>query len=157
MSQWAWACAVALGITSGPVGAQETNVAPATVRACLDATRPVDRGPPACAGQAARECQERPGGDTTLGITECLMAETAVWDTLMQAALARQQGTLGTPALVAQLTAAQTAWATYRDTQCGLIYGIWIDGSIRTIMAADCQLVMTAQRAVELHHLGGME
>ena len=157
MRQWAWVCAVALAVMTGPAVAQDLHVAPATVRACLDATRPVDRGPPACAGDAARECQASPGGDTTLGITECLMAETAFWNTLMQAALARQQGTLGTPALIAQLTAAQTAWGAYRDAQCGLIYGIWIDGSIRTIMAADCQLVMTAQRAVDLRHLGGME
>lgn len=158
MRQWAWACAFALAVTSGPAVAQDLHLDPATVQACLDATRPVDRLP-ACAGKAARECQARPDGDTTLGITECLMAETAVWGDLMRAALAEQAETLGRndPKLVPQLDATQTAWAAYRDAQCGLIYGIWIDGSIRTIMAADCQLVMTAQRAVDLRHLGAME
>lgn len=134
------------------------QVDPAQVQACLDAARPVDRSPD-CAGDAARACQARPGGETTLGVTECLMAETAVWDDLMRAALSDQAETLARQdaSLPPQLEAAQAAWAAYRDAQCGLVYAIWMEGSIRTILAADCHLAKTAQRAVELRHLGGME
>lgn len=160
MRHWALPLAVALAALPGTTGAQEPLIGPAPVRACLEAARPHDRGAPACAGAAARACQQRPGGDTTLGITDCLMAETAIWDDLMQAELARQTAILraaGGDGLVAQLTASQHAWAAYRDAQCGLVYGIWRDGSIRTIMAGECQLSITARRAVELRHLGGME
>jgi uncharacterized protein YecT (DUF1311 family) len=137
----------------------QAQVDPAQVQACFDAARPTDEGVPACASEAARACQARPGGHTTLGISECLLAETAVWGELMRAALARQAQTLGRtdPNLKSQLTAAQTAWAAYRDAECGLRYAIWIEGSIRTIIAADCHLNKTAQRAVELRLLGGGE
>lgn len=155
-----------IGLSSlpGAVLAQNgAQVAPATVRACFDAARPADRGAPACAGEAARACQALPGGQTTLGITECLMAEAAVWGDLMRAALTRQAAALATagpdqaPDLARQLDAAQTAWAAYRDAQCGLVYAIWLDGSIRTIMAGACHLRMLAARAVELRFLGEME
>lgn len=152
--------AVALAVMSGPVVAQQgVQLDPEAVRACAQTARAVDRGAPACAGEAARACQARPGGGTTLGTTECLMAETAVWGDLMQAALADQAQRLGQqdPALVPQLNAAQKAWIAYRDAECGLRYGIWIEGSIRTIIAADCHLIKTAQRAIEVRFLGSME
>ncbi|MGF6860390.1 uncharacterized protein YecT (DUF1311 family) [Rhodobacteraceae bacterium MBR-64] len=164
MKRWLQAFAVMLSTLPGAAMAQQgaygqAQVDPAPVRACYQAARPADRGVPACAGDAARACQARPGGDTTLGISECLMAETAVWDDLMRGALAQQAQTLGQndPALPPQLTAAQNDWAAYRDADCGLRYAIWLTGSIRTIIAADCHLAKTAQRAVELRYLGGAE
>lgn len=137
----------------------QAQVDPATVQACYQAARPTDRGAPACAGEAARACQDRPGGDTTLGISECLLAETFVWGDLMRTALAQQAQTLGRAdaGLPKQLAVAQNAWAAFRDADCGLRYGIWLDGSIRTIIAADCHLTKTAQRAVEVRYLGGGE
>lgn len=148
---------LAMGL-AWPAGAQEAMVEAEVVRACHDGARAGDLSP-ACVGAAAAACQARPGGETTIGIAACLMAETAVWADLMQAAYDRQAGALaGAPGdLVAQLAAAQAAWEVYREAECGLRYGYWIDGSIRTIVAADCRLKKTAARALELHDLGAME
>lgn len=112
-----------------------------------------------CVGDAARACQALPGGDTTLGITECLMAETRLWEEVMQAEYARQAEELAAlpGELPAQLAATQAAWRSYRDAECGLRYAYWIDGSIRTIVAGDCHLRKTAARAQELRDLGAME
>ncbi len=131
----------------------------AQVRACLEAA-PRGEGAPGCAGDAARACQALPGGQTTLGITECLMAETRAWEALMAEALERQAGALGREgdgALAGQLHETQRHWAAYKDAECGLRYAIWIAGSIRMIIAGDCHLQKTAARALELHHLGSME
>lgn len=130
----------------------------ALVRACHAGAGLGETRPP-CIGTAATACQALPGGDTTLGIAECLMAETAAWAELMQAAYDRQAEALGgrDRALVAQLANAQEAWGAYRDAECGLRYGYWIEGSIRTIMAAACHLEKTAARTKELRDLGAME
>lgn len=88
------------------------------------------------------------------------MAEAGIWDDLLNTyykgarALLLQQG--GT-ALADQLLDAQRAWIAFRDADCGLIYTIWADGSIRTVLAADCQMRKTAQRALEMRDLGSMQ
>lgn len=130
----------------------------ALVRACHSGVALAEPYVP-CVGDAARACQALPGGDTTLGITECLMAETRVWEEVMLAEYERQAGELAAlpGELSAQLAATQTAWRSYRDAECGLRYALWIDGSIRTIVAADCHLRKTAARAQELRDLGAME
>lgn len=146
-------------LAAAPVIAQEAEVDGAAVRACFEATG-AGEGAPGCAGGAADACQARPGGETTIGISECLMAETQVWEALMAEALDRQAGVLGAEGdgmLAGQLHETQRHWKAYRDAECGLRYGIWIGGTIRSIVAADCQLQKTAARAVELEHLGGME
>ena len=149
--------AAALLALTAPASAQIARVDTADVRACLVGA-PADAGPPACAGEAARACRMRPGGDTTLGIADCLMAETQVWTGLMRAELRRREEELGRerPELVTDLEAAQRAWVAYRDAECGLRYAIWIKGSIRTIVAGLCHLRKTAARALELRHQGGM-
>ncbi|NCQ24213.1 MAG: hypothetical protein COW54_01915 [Rhodobacteraceae bacterium CG17_big_fil_post_rev_8_21_14_2_50_63_15] len=142
----------------GAAAAQDLAVDVAVVRACHDAARAGDLSPP-CVGAAADACQALPGGDTTLGISECLLAETYVWADLMQAEYERQAAALSAAPgdLGMQLAAAQAAWGAYREAECGLRYGYWIEGSIRTIMAADCHLEKTAARARELRDLGAME
>lgn len=139
-------------------GAQDLYVDPEVVQACHDEAGWGD-AQPSCVGDAAGACQALAGGDTTLGITECLMSETSVWAGLMQAAYDTQAVALAKDEhnLVAQLAAAQQAWVTYREAECGLRYGYWIDGSIRTIMAASCHLEKTSARALELRNLGVME
>jgi len=150
--------AAALLLLAAPAPAQTGRVDAAAVRACL-AGAPAREGPPGCAGEAARACLGQPSGNTTLAIAECLMAETRVWEDLMAAALRHRAGGFGRdrPELVGDLEAAQRAWAAYREAECGLRYAIWIEGSIRTIIAGDCHLKKTAARALELRHLAGME
>lgn len=128
------------------------------VRACYAESRLGEAAPP-CVGAAANACQALPGGETTLGITECLMAETAVWAGLMQASYAKLAEMLGKEErnLEVQLAAVQDAWTAYREAECGLRYGYWIEGSIRTVIAAACHLEKTAVRVQELDRLGVME
>ncbi|WP_297774769.1 lysozyme inhibitor LprI family protein [uncultured Roseovarius sp.] len=110
-------------------------------------------------GDAAARCQERPGGDTTLGISECLMAETGVWAALMQEAYDQKLDTLRETdqSLPEALRQSQEAWAAYRDAACGLQYQIWLQGSIRVIIAGNCHLRKTAARAHELSGLGELD
>lgn len=149
---------LALGVLATAAGAQEVSVDAALVRAC-HAGAALGETRPSCVGAAAAACQALPGGDTTLGISECLMAETAVWAGLMQAAYDRQVERLGQsdPSLPESLRNSQAAWMAYRDAECGLRYHVWLDGSIRVIIAGNCHLEKTAARAQELRDLGAME
>lgn len=149
---------LALVFAASTAHGQEMFVDESAVRACYAEVRLGD-AVPTCVGAAAKACHKLPGGETTLGITECLMAETSVWAELMQVAYAKQFEALGNEgrALETQLAAAQDAWALYRDAECGLRYGYWIDGSIRTVIAAACRLDKTAARVQELGNLGVME
>jgi uncharacterized protein YecT (DUF1311 family) len=139
--------------------AQERSVDRETVAAWFDSGRAGAADLPACVGEAAARCQAQPGGDTTLGMAECLTAEAQAWQGLLEESLTAKARELGqiNPELEAQLTEAQSAWEAYRDAECGLRYAVWIAGSIRTIIAADCHLQKTAARALEVARLGEME
>ena len=141
-----------------PAPAQEARVDTAAVRACHDSV-PVGGAVPDCVGDAADVCADGPEGRTTLAISECLMAETAAWDAMLNEVYQRQMADLAAQAadLPDQLRAAQRAWIAFRDAECGLQYGLWQDGSMRVIVAGNCQLSKTAERTLELRDLGAME
>jgi len=147
-----------LVLASG-AAAQDVPIDRGAVAACFDTGRAARDTAPACVGEAAVRCQDRAGGTTTLGIAECLMAETGVWEDLMHDALARKSQDLAqrAPGLAPALAEAQAAWAAYREAACGLQYRIWSEGSIRTIVAGNCHLRMTAARALDVDMLGEME
>lgn len=153
-----WLMLALLPLTAAyPAAAQDLSVDPDTVHACLkDATGVL----PDCIGDAAKACQSQPGGETTPGISACLQGEAQVWDDLLNAqykgARARMLAQGGTD-LADQLLEAQRAWIAFRDADCGLTYAVWGAGSTRTVMASDCYLHKTAQRALELRDLGNME
>jgi len=152
------AIACLLLLVSG-AAAQDVTIDRGMVEACFGTGRAAFETRPDCIGDAAARCQARPGGETTLGIAECLTAETGVWAGLMSAALERktqdfEQQAAGLPQALAK---AQAAWAAYRDAECGLRYQVWIEGSIRTIIAGQCHLQKTAARALEVDMLGEME
>jgi uncharacterized protein YecT (DUF1311 family) len=150
---------IAALMLAGAASAQDVQIDRGIVGACFDTGRAARDSRPACVGDAAEHCQARPGGDTTLGIAECLMAETGVWGEVMQVALERkmQEFSQQDPSLSQALAETQAAWAAYRDAECGLQYRLWMDGSIRTIIAGHCHLQKTVARALELDMLGEME
>ena len=150
---------LAVTIPTPAAMAQELEVEPWVVEECFETGRDQGRSLPPCVGAAAARCQNRPGGGTTLGISQCLMAETGAWAGLMQTALARKSQTLSQkdPGLAQALAATQAAWAAYREAECGLQYRVWIEGSIRTIVAGNCHLRKTAARALEVNMLGDLE
>lgn len=151
--------AAILGLWATSGFAQALSIDPAVVIACHDAT-PIGETSPACVGAAANACQALEGGATTLGVTECTMAEQAVWDDLLNTNyqvlrdLFKGQKAIGQDLsgeeLTLRLRDAQRAWIAFRDADCGFRYDIYRGGTIRSIVGANCALAMTAQRALEL-------
>ncbi|WP_420584451.1 lysozyme inhibitor LprI family protein [Ruegeria sp.] len=138
--------------------AQNAWVDQAYIQWCFSQAQP-DGGLSACVGKAAGACQTAPGNDTTIGMAQCIQAETQVWDTFLneQYQLRISELSEQSPGLSDQLRNAQRAWISFRDAECALTYSIWSGGTIRTIIAANCMLTETAERAVELRDLGKME
>lgn len=126
-----------------------------------------DGGLADCIGQMAEACMSgEDGGETTLGMTMCTMAEAQAWDAYLnreyQDTLAGLQAMDRDEAAyfpefakrVDTLRTAQRAWIAFRDAECGLAYAMWGSGSMRNIAASACQLDMTAARTIELRNLG---
>ena len=117
--------------------------------------------PASCIGIAANLCQELPDGGSTLGISQCLSAEADGWDGLLnrhyraslQAAASADEelAASGMPAEAqADLRAAQRAWVAFRDAECDRQFSLNAGGTIRTIVYAQCELSLTAERALAL-------
>jgi uncharacterized protein YecT (DUF1311 family) len=150
-------------LSAGPIFAQDAQVDESLVRHC-HASTPTGATYPECLGQASNACQAQPGGSSTLGIVACIQAETTVWDQLLnteykatQAANAQadarsQQANINR---VKALRDAQRAWISFRDADCNARYALWQDGTIRSVVAANCHMVMTASRAIDLRDMRG--
>lgn len=150
--------ALLLALFPASVFAQQVWVDQNYIRSCFAQALPGETAP-GCLGQAAGACQTAAGNGSTLGITLCIQAETAVWDALLneQYQMRRAELAAQNQGLPNLLRDAQRAWITYRDAECGLHHGLWAGGTIRTIIAANCHLTETAERALELRDLGSME
>ncbi|WP_374302616.1 lysozyme inhibitor LprI family protein [Paracoccus sp. (in: a-proteobacteria)] len=137
-----------------PLPAAAQQDAPAlpkgVVAACLADTPRGDLDPD-CIGAAANECQQEPGGSTTLGISECLMAEHAEWDAILNEQYKQMRDRHADDRAAADsLRAAQRAWIAWRDAECAFQYDSYGGGSMRTVASAGCQMGLTARRALEL-------
>lgn len=137
-----------------PTMAQQPALDPAIVEACVSDTPRGDLAP-ACIGAAAKQCQQAPGGDTTLGIAECVMGEHAAWDAALNREYKAARAAFQDDPAADSLLAAQRAWIAWRDAECAFQYDRYGGGSMRTIASANCQMSMTAQRALELRALQG--
>ena len=115
----------------------------------------------ACIGTIANPCQDLPGGSSTMGIDECLGREQKAWDVILNerykeaTAAAKELDSrlpeLGMePVAAKSLVKAQRAWIAFRDAECDRIFDLNIEGTIRTVAAANCMTDMTAQRAIDL-------
>lgn len=154
---------IAIAHLANSASAQTLTADPGSVRACF-ADTPTGALYPVCLGQAANNCQQQEGGSTTIGITECIQSETAVWDAILnQEYLATQATNRAADAggfveglgREDTLREAQRAWIAFRDADCTARYATWQDGTIRSIVAANCHLTMTAARAVDLRDMRG--
>lgn len=138
------------------VAAQTLGVAEDIVIGCFE-TAQSGGPPPLCIGQAASQCQNVPGGDTTVGMAECIVSETEIWDAMLNAEykIARARlAEIGGEDLQISLRDAQRAWIAFRDAECALQYDRWQGGTIRSIVYANCILEMTATRALMLRDIG---
>ncbi len=149
------ALGIILAVMAQPAWPQSLAIDPGQVYACHANTPEVQRSP-SCLGAASNICQGQPGGSTTIGIAECIQAETQVWDQILndeyQVARAHLAGL--NQDLSVSLRDAQRAWIAFRDAECDLTYARWQGGSIRSIAYANCVLVMTAERALQLRSMG---
>ena len=131
----------------------------ATIKACLKSAGDDANG---CIGKIATPCQDQPDGSTTIGIAACVGREQSAWDAILnenyKAAMSeaketdkriKQDGT-GSGGVADALLKAQRAWITYRDAECGRLWALNQEGTIRTIIGASCLNDLTAQRAIEL-------
>lgn len=160
------AAVLAASLLSAPAMADEDARARADLRACLAAGAGTGAAARACIGVVTDPCQDAgPGGQTTLGMVDCLRRETRAWDRLLDeeyaaaTAWAQVEDDAERPlfpefaARAEALRTAQAAWVAFRDAECRLAYAAWGAGSIRSIAGAVCHRDMTAERAIALKAL----
>ncbi|WP_347266870.1 lysozyme inhibitor LprI family protein [Paracoccus sp. (in: a-proteobacteria)] len=137
---------------------------------CLDRAAADGTDLRACIGKASDACMAAPGGDTTVGMVDCLMAESKDWDRLLNAwyskvmkvakasdAEAGQLGSAAEPAAPA-LQQAQRHWIAFRDATCRYQHLQYQGGTLGGPAAAGCLMELTAEQALRLHALTeGME
>jgi uncharacterized protein YecT (DUF1311 family) len=148
-------CAALVAVFPHTGFAQSQHVAQTLVRACFAETS-TDAVYPDSLGQAANKCQDQLGGSTTIGIAQCVGAETDVWDAILNEEYGRTRHLFlknGGEDLTRSLRDAQPAWIAFRDADCALQYERWAAGSCRSIAHASCLLKMTASRAVVLREM----
>lgn len=142
-----------LAAVVAPALAQQTEFAvdQAIVAACFDSAGGAEIDPD-CIGRASAACQAGfEQGETTLGISQCNMAESAAWDELLNREYKATRALFeDSPAVRDRLMEAQRAWIALRDADCRLAYDRWEDGSMRNVAGSDCQMRHTARRTLEL-------
>lgn len=115
-----------------------------------------------CVGLAAQACMENPGGETTLGMMECLKAEWSYWDGRLNTAFAKRvadakendaelnrTGFSG-PKIEPSLRNMQDAWIAYRDAACLYERSQWMGGTGGGPATLDCHMQETARQALKL-------
>jgi uncharacterized protein YecT (DUF1311 family) len=142
--------------------AQDADEALAPVRACLQAAGGEAEAERGCIGVYADACVARPGGETTVGTSGCLLAEAVAWDRLLNEtwgqllpaarAMSEAESRDGVPPVAREdmLRAAQRAWIAFRDADCDYDVAFWSQGSMRQIAGAQCMLERTGQRVIDL-------
>lgn len=150
------AAGAVLAALAQPVTAQEVSIDEAAVTACFESAD-WGRSDPDCVGQPAAACAKAQlPPDTTVAISQCLMAEAAAWDVLLNREYkTARQNLAHVDGVTDTLLTAQRAWIALRDADCTVAYDKYGGGSMRAISAADCQLRHTARRTFDLHNLGG--
>lgn len=115
-----------------------------------------------CVGRSAQTCMSRPGGDTTIGMIDCLKGEGDYWDTRLNAAYnkklsaARKEDASMTSirATVASLADAlrnmQRSWIAYRDAACLYEQAQWMGGTGGGPAIMTCHMHETARQALKL-------
>lgn len=115
-----------------------------------------------CVGRAAAACMMTSGGDTTIGMIECLDGELGYWDGRLNAAyvervaIAKEQDAemreLGSAAasIEESLRAMQRAWIAFRDSSCLYEQAQWMGGTGGGPGTMACHMHETARQALKL-------
>lgn len=115
-----------------------------------------------CVGRAAQACMNAPGGDTTIGMIECLQGELGYWDKRLNAAYAQRISAArqedaemnkirsSASTLEDSLRKMQRAWISYRDAACLYEQAQWQGGTGGGPATAACHMHETARQALRL-------
>lgn len=115
-----------------------------------------------CAGRSAQACMMAPGGDTTVGMIDCLQLETEYWEQQMNEALAERLAAAAREdagmtsirasvmSLEKTLQASQEAWVAYRQAHCLHEQAQWVGGTGGGPATAACYLHEAARRTLKL-------
>lgn len=166
--RWSLACLTLAVLILGATSAQadptfsavstETCVTEARTGSAAAATHAVLE----CVGRSAQECMASPGGDTTIGMMDCLEAERMYWDARLNAAYAERVATakeqdaelrvLGSAAdpIEGHLRAMQRAWIAFRDASCQYERAQWMGGTGGGPASVACHMNETARQALKL-------
>ena len=100
---------------------------------------------------AYQKCLDAPGGQSTMGMIDCIGDELKVQDFALNAAYKKAMRDL-TPGEKTNLQRAQRAWIAFRDADCAALDDPEQWGSISRINANVCVLDRTIERTVELEN-----
>lgn len=115
-----------------------------------------------CVGLSSQRCMALPGGDTTVGMIDCLQAEWGYWDRRLNTAYARRMAAARsedaamsgiratTVSLADRLQAMQRSWMAYRDAACLYEQAQWLGGTGGGPATMACHLHETARQALRL-------
>ncbi|MBV0892283.1 DUF1311 domain-containing protein [Paracoccus sp. Z118] len=113
-----------------------------------------------CVGNQADICMSLPDGQTTMGMIDCLAAETGWWDVQLneiyaaqrqgRAALQDDIGSDQMPPPLDSLVEMERAWIGWRDKWCTFEASAYAGGSLARVVAARCLLDETARHALRL-------
>lgn len=158
------AAALLAALLAAPLPGVAGEDAAANLAACAAVHLPDDprAAAAACIGRVSGPCIRGPEGQTTLGMIDCLAAETTGWDRLlnhdwpklMRAAramdAANRVGEIDLPSFAERQRAAQRRWLAWRDAECTALRAAWGSGSHGRVVGAECWQRLTAERTLAL-------
>jgi uncharacterized protein YecT (DUF1311 family) len=115
-----------------------------------------------CVGNASQACINTPGGDSTMGMMDCLQQELDYWDKKLNAAYAKRLAIAkkydaqlvsppnATENIEDSLRKMQRAWISFRDASCIYEQSQWMGGTGAGPAGTSCYMEETARQALKL-------
>ena len=139
-------CFAALVLANAsPAAADDSEI----ITACLQEQRDSDRDAHNCIGRVSGPCMEKPEGQSTVAMVECISTETKAWDDILNMEYRRLLPRLKNEA-AEDVKKAQRLWIQARDADCRIPYYFYDGGTIVQTLGAECVLNHTADRALLL-------
>jgi len=117
------------------------------ISACLEEAKGDAARERNCIDRMAGPCMQKPEGQSTPGMVDCLMDETKAWDDILNAEYQRLLLLLKAEA-AGDVKKAQRLWIEARDADCRVPYYFYDGGTIVKVLGAECARDHTAHRAI---------
>jgi len=116
----------------------------------------------ACVGRSAQRCMNTPGGDSTVGMMDCLREELNYWDRRLNAAYTQRMASARkedasmasiratTASMADSLRSMQRAWIRHLDAACLYEQAQWLGGTGGGPATMTCHMQETARQALKL-------